>query len=425
MSRLVNEPPESRVIRWESMVRTQMQAMGGVIKDRINFIRLNNAIEHRFRHMSELRMYPRDGISTEIPIDEEEYGVSTVRAEAWATRVLTDIFVNDEVNFDSMSLVAGQISTSAARQMDKICIDGVYDAALQVNDTETNNDVKGKERPSIQWTQSTAVTNGTQKWYGVHSGVKAGFNDTLQSLYGIDSTLANKHTERVKSNPTRSGIFNPAMNTVPLFYAGKNYAADDTTAGSPDNISSSSTDDEKAKARKSGYLNYEKLLRLSTMMDNQNIPPGERYLFVSPEQCEQLLHETKVQSADFNTVRALVNGEVNSYCGFRFIKLPPRKEDSLRFRTVKNPFTTEANNNLVGLSGKGAADNAAKTFEVVDCICWTPMAVGGVMKNDFAHDIKWLPERLSHQIVAWFKMGSHAVDLRGIFMVPTRAHYDG
>ena len=44
-----------------------------------------------------------------------------------------------------------------------------------------------------------------------------------------------------------------------------------------------------------------------------------RYIVVSPRQIDDLLGTTSVTSADFNTVRALVTGEVNTFMGFNFI----------------------------------------------------------------------------------------------------------
>jgi hypothetical protein len=44
-----------------------------------------------------------------------------------------------------------------------------------------------------------------------------------------------------------------------------------------------------------------------------------RYIVVSPRQIDDLLGTTSVTSADFNTVRALVTGEVNTFMGFQFI----------------------------------------------------------------------------------------------------------
>lgn len=44
------------------------------------------------------------------------------------------------------------------------------------------------------------------------------------------------------------------------------------------------------------------------------------YIAVTGKQLEDLLGTTEVTSADFNTVRALVRGEVDSYMGFKFIR---------------------------------------------------------------------------------------------------------
>ena len=38
------------------------------------------------------------------------------------------------------------------------------------------------------------------------------------------------------------------------------------------------------------------------------------------QQVSNLLNDQKVTSADYNTVKALVNGEVNQYLGFEFIR---------------------------------------------------------------------------------------------------------
>ena len=42
-------------------------------------------------------------------------------------------------------------------------------------------------------------------------------------------------------------------------------------------------------------------------------------MIVSPEQIEDLLGINEVTSSDFNTVRALVQGEIDTYMGFKFI----------------------------------------------------------------------------------------------------------
>ena len=40
---------------------------------------------------------------------------------------------------------------------------------------------------------------------------------------------------------------------------------------------------------------------------------------MSPRQISDLLNITEVTSSDFNTVKALANGEINSFLGFNFI----------------------------------------------------------------------------------------------------------
>lgn len=44
-------------------------------------------------------------------------------------------------------------------------------------------------------------------------------------------------------------------------------------------------------------------------------------LCVTKKQLTDLLNETKIQSSDYNTIRALVAGEVNSFMGFEFVKI--------------------------------------------------------------------------------------------------------
>ncbi len=50
-----------------------------------------------------------------------------------------------------------------------------------------------------------------------------------------------------------------------------------------------------------------------------NDPAEERFLACSEKQLSDLLKDTAVQSADYNTVKALVKGEVDTFVGFKFI----------------------------------------------------------------------------------------------------------
>ena len=67
-------------------------------------------------------------------------------------------------------------------------------------------------------------------------------------------------------------------------------------------------------------LTIAKLRSAKEIMDSQSIDPSiPRTLVVSPKQITDLLGTTEVTSSDFNTVKALANGEISSFLGFNFI----------------------------------------------------------------------------------------------------------
>jgi len=67
-------------------------------------------------------------------------------------------------------------------------------------------------------------------------------------------------------------------------------------------------------------LTLAKLIEAKEILDSQDVDPSiPRYIACSPKQVSDLLGDTDVTSADFNTVRALVKGELDTYVGFKFI----------------------------------------------------------------------------------------------------------
>ena len=73
-------------------------------------------------------------------------------------------------------------------------------------------------------------------------------------------------------------------------------------------------------AHASGGLTIAKLVSAKKLLDAQSVDPSiKRYIVVSPEQIEDLLNSPTVTSSDFNTVKALVQGAINTFVGFEFI----------------------------------------------------------------------------------------------------------
>lgn len=71
-----------------------------------------------------------------------------------------------------------------------------------------------------------------------------------------------------------------------------------------------------------GGLTLNALIESSVYLDEAEYidESEERYIFLPPRAIGDLLKDDKVPSADYNSVRALVNGQINSFFGFRFVK---------------------------------------------------------------------------------------------------------
>ena len=82
------------------------------------------------------------------------------------------------------------------------------------------------------------------------------------------------------------------------------------------------------------------ILGKKEVIDDSEFTP--LFVVVSQDQLTSLLTDTKVQSADYNTVRALVAGTVNSFMGFTFIRtelLPKSSNVRSCFAFVGGPMS--------------------------------------------------------------------------------------
>jgi len=67
-------------------------------------------------------------------------------------------------------------------------------------------------------------------------------------------------------------------------------------------------------------LTLQKLLDAKLILDNADVDPNEeRFIAITATQLADLLNISEIKDADFNTVRALVRGEVDTFLGFKFI----------------------------------------------------------------------------------------------------------
>ena len=72
-------------------------------------------------------------------------------------------------------------------------------------------------------------------------------------------------------------------------------------------------------ANGSADLTLAKLITAKKTLDLASVDPSiPRHIAVGPDQIEALLNSTTVTSSDFNTIKALVQGEINTFMGFTF-----------------------------------------------------------------------------------------------------------
>jgi hypothetical protein len=141
-------------------------------------------------------------------------------------------------------------------------------------------------------------------------------------------------------------------------------------------------------------LNVAKLRDIKKQMDAKNVPSQGRVIIAHANNMDALLSETSVTSSDFNSVKALVTGQVadNTFLGFRFVQLGDRDEG--------------------GLAIDGSSDRTIFAFHK------DAMGLGINMAEKTKVD--YIPEKTSFLIASMFSAGAVAVDPEGIAKVTCR-----
>lgn len=96
-----------------------------------------------------------------------------------------------------------------------------------------------------------------------------------------------------------------------------NYAADECRLiDSNGTVATAGSDHTAATATP---LTIAKLLTCKQLLDEGDIDPErQRHFVTNPYNLNQLLNTTEVKSSDFNTIKALAHGQIDTYMGFKF-----------------------------------------------------------------------------------------------------------
>lgn len=134
-------------------------------------------------------------------------------------------------------------------------------------------------------------------------------------------------------------------------------------------------------------LNIEKLIEAKKLMDANNVPSEGRTMVIHANSLAGLLGETEIQSVDFNTVKALVSGEVDTFMGFKFVTLGDRDEGGLPIPSTRT------------------------------CFAFHRDAIGMGIGMNQRSEINYVPEKTSFLVSSMFSAGAVAIDDEGIVKI--------
>ena len=123
-------------------------------------------------------------------------------------------------------------------------------------------------------------------------------------------------------------------------------------------------------------------------LDDIEAESSDRYIVLRAQALQKLLEDTTVTSSDYGVVKALVDGDLDSYMGFKFKKIGTRTEG--------------------GLPG-AAADRVAFAYQ--------KSAIGIAIGLDMKTTIDWVAQKTSWLANGIFKAGAVAREPQGIVKI--------
>ncbi len=134
-------------------------------------------------------------------------------------------------------------------------------------------------------------------------------------------------------------------------------------------------------------MNIEKLRATAKAMNEKNVPSESRHLLMHASQLDAMLGETEITSQDFAAVKALVQGEVNTFMGFNILTMGDRDEGG-----IPKPSTRT-------------------------CFAWHTDSMGYAESMAQKTEVNYVPEKTSFLVSSMFSAGSVAIDGEGIVKI--------
>lgn len=154
-----------------------------------------------------------------------------------------------------------------------------------------------------------------------------------------------------------------------------------------------STVDEDVGGTDTG-LNPDKVRRAKRVLDALGVPSTDRFFAHTAIGLESMLGETEVTSSDYNSVKALTNGEVDSWLGFKWVMIETRSEGGLPIDVAPTPDETHN-------------------------FAWHKAAIGHACGIDIRQETNYIPEKVSWLSNGIVKCGSAIRDADGYAEIQT------
>ena len=134
-------------------------------------------------------------------------------------------------------------------------------------------------------------------------------------------------------------------------------------------------------------MNLAKLLAAKKAMDANNVSSEGRCMLIHANGLSSLLDETELTSSDFASVKALVQGDIDTFLGFKFITLGDRDEGGLPLPSTRTSFAFHRD------------------------------AIGMGIGMNQRSEINYIAEKTSFLVSSMFSAGAVAIDDEGIVKI--------
>lgn len=132
-------------------------------------------------------------------------------------------------------------------------------------------------------------------------------------------------------------------------------------------------------------MTSEKIIEAASILDEQNVDSDDRFLIMTPKQRQALMGEERTTSIDYVNQRVLMNGELDTYMGFKIMVLGTRSEGGV-----------------------------PKNGNIRSCFAWNKASLGRAYSMQPSTSVEWDARNTSWLTITTMRLGASALLPTGI-----------